>query len=59
MGLEHVSIEGFQKCGRCIKLRRAKDFQQEIDMMQVEAPSSTTVWKMFLPIVHTLIWKAT
>jgi hypothetical protein len=36
-----------------------KDFQQEIEMMQFESPSSTTIQNMFLPIVRTLIWKDT
>jgi hypothetical protein len=34
-------------------------FQQEIDMMQDEAPSSMYIQKMFFPIVCTLIYKAT
>jgi hypothetical protein len=49
----------FNSVADVLILGEPMEFQEEINMMQVEAPSSTIVQNMFLSIVHTLIWKDT
>jgi hypothetical protein len=54
-GCYMCSSNAFNNVAYVLSLGEPRAFQQEINMMDVKVPSSITVQKLFLPIIHTLI----
>ena len=53
MGLKLVFVKGFQKVSDGTNFREPKAFQQDNDMTDVEAPSSTIVRQIHVPLEAT------